>query len=323
MKLRRRQFLHLAAGTAALPAISRIARAQTYPTRPVTLVVGASAGAAVDVLLRALAHSTEMHLGKPIVIDNRPGAGGTLAAAQTAAANPDGYTITNMLLAVFRAAFLRKTNYDPTTDFTYIINVAGYTFGAVVKQDARWQTFEDLLADAKANPGKIAFSTGGTGGGGHVVMEMIAKEQGIKWLHVPFKSSAEAVTAVLGGHVDVMGENSTWAPQVRDGQLRLLVTWGGHRSKGWPDVPTLRDLGIDLAWEAPIGVAGPRGIAPNIVRILHDAFKAGMEDPSFTAMLAKFDQESLYMSSRDYHDFAMRMIPREKQIVEELGLKQN
>ena len=323
MKLPRRKFLHLAAGAVALPAVSRTARAQAFPARPVTLIVPFPAGGSTDITLRALAAASEKHLGQSIVIENRAGAGGTLGPAQMAAtAKPDGYTVSQIPLIVFRAPFLRKTTHDPTKDFTYIIGVSGYTFGVVVRNDAPWKTFQDLVEDARSRPGKINYGTPGAGGGPHIGMEQITRQQGIKLVHIPFKGGAETTNALLGGHIHAVADSTGWAPQVDAGQFRLLVTWGANRTRRWPNVPILKDIGIDMVVNAPYGIASPRGTDPNVVKVLHDAFKKGMDDAAFIATLAKFDQEAAYLSSEGYHAFAMKQIAEEKRIVEELGLKE-
>jgi tripartite-type tricarboxylate transporter receptor subunit TctC len=297
------------------------AEAQEFPVRPVTLLVALPAGTSGDVSLRALASATEKHLGRPIVIENRPGASTTLGPAQMAAtANPDGYTLAQIGPAVFRMPFLTKTTYDPAKDFTYIIAVTGYTLGVVVRSEAPWKTFQEFLADAKANPGKITYGTGGVGTTVYTVMERIARQQGIKWVHVPFKGGDD-VNALLGGHIHAVADPAGWAPQVNAGRLRLLVTFGSGRTRSWPTVPTLKETGIDMVIDAPYGIAGPRGMEPKIVKVLHDAFKKGIEDPSFKATIAQFDQEPFYLSSADYHDFALKQIAEEKRIAEELGLK--
>jgi tripartite-type tricarboxylate transporter receptor subunit TctC len=323
MKFPRRQFLHLAAGAAALPAVSRIARAQAYPSRPVILIVPVPAGSSTDVTLRSLATATERHLGQPIVVENRVGAAGALAPAQMAAtARPDGYTIAQIQQVVFRVPFMRKTTYDPSKDFTYIIAVTGFTYGVVVRSDAPWQTFREFLADAKANPGKVNYSNLGSYVLPHITMERIAKQQGIRWTNVPFRGGSDEINALAGGHIHAIANATFWAPQVNAGQFRLLVTFGANRTKSWPTVPTLRETGIDIVAESPYGLAGPKGMDPKVVKILHDAFKKGMEEPSFAATLKTFDQEPFYLNSEDYHKSAMQQIAEQKQLVEELGLKE-
>jgi tripartite-type tricarboxylate transporter receptor subunit TctC len=323
MKLPRRRFLRLTAGVAALPALARVASGQTFPARPVTLIVPWAAGGTTDVSLRALASATEIHLGQSIVIENRGGAAGTLGPSQMAAnAKPDGYTIAQIAITVFRLPFLSKTSFDPATDFTYIIGLAGYTFGVVVRSDAPWKTFGELLADAKANPGKISYGTPGTGTTLHITMEQIAKRQGIKWTHVPFRGTSESTTSLLGGHIHAVADSTGWAPLVNEGKLRLLVIWSAGRSKNWPAVPTLKDLGIDMIANSPYGLAGPKGMDASVVKVLHDAFKKGLEEPSYAAAMAKFDQEPFYLNSVDYQKFAMKQIAEEKRVIEELGLRE-
>jgi tripartite-type tricarboxylate transporter receptor subunit TctC len=309
---------------AAFAVLGGAAFAQSFPARPVTLIVPWPAGGATDIGMRALAEATVKHLGQPIVIDNRPGGSGTLAPGQMAAtAKPDGYTVAQLPITIFRLPFMRKTTFDPVTDFTYIVGVSGYTFGVVVKNTAPWKTFQEFLAYAKANPGKIDYGTPGAGTSLHITMEQIAQQQGLRWTHVPFKGDAEAIAALHGGHIHAIANSTGWAPLVNSGELRLLVTWGATRTKNWPTAPTLKDAGIDMVSNSPFGIGGPKGMDPAVVRILHDAFKKGMEEPSYAAAMAKLDQELFYLNSADYYAFAMRQIAEQKQLVEDLKLKQD
>jgi tripartite-type tricarboxylate transporter receptor subunit TctC len=299
-------------------------QAQSFPARPITLIVPWPAGGTTDIGLRALATATEKHLGQSIVIENRPGGSGTLGPGQMAAtAKPDGYTVAQIPITVFRFPFLTKTTFDPVRDFSYIIGVSGYTFGVVVRSDAPWKTFPELLADAKANPGKINYGSPGPGTSLHITMEQIAKQHGINWTHIPFKGSAETNNAVLGGHVHAVADSSGWAPLVNAGQLRLLVTWGATRTKNWPAVPTLKEVGIDMVSNSPFGIAGPKGMDPSVVKVLHDAFKKGLEEPSYAEAMVKLDQELFYLSSADYQKFALQQIDEARRYIAELGLKQN
>jgi tripartite-type tricarboxylate transporter receptor subunit TctC len=301
-----------------------LAAAQSFPTRPVTLIVPWPAGGTTDIGMRALATATEKHLGQSIVIENRPGAGGTLGPLQMAAnAKPDGYTVSQIPIPVFRVPYMTKTNFDPAKDLTYIIGLTGYTFGVVVKADAPWKNFGELLADAKANPGKINYGTPGAGTTLHITMEQIAKQEGIRWVHVPYKGSAETTNAVLGGHIHAVADSTGWGPLVNSGKLRLLVTWGATRTKNWPDVPTLKELGIDMVSNSPFGIAGPAGMEPSVVKALHDAFKKGLDEPSNLATMAQLDQEVVYLNSADYAKFIVQQMAEQKQMVEDFGLKGN
>ena len=308
---------------AAMAAFATVAQAQQFPTRPVTLIVPWPAGGSTDIGMRALAAATEKHLGQSIVIENKPGAAGTIGPANMAAnAKPDGYTVAQLPITVFRMPFIQKTSFDPAKDFTYIIHVTGYTFGVVVKADAPWKTFQELLDYAKANPGKVNYGTPGAGSSLHITMEQIAKQKGIKWTQVPFKGVAESMNALLGGHIDVTADSTGWAGAVNAGQARLLVTWGAKRTKNWPDVPILKEIGIDMVSNSPFGIGGPKGMDPAVVKVLHDAFKKGMEEQSYKDAMAKLDQEDFYLGTADYHAYAMQQIGEQKQLVEDLGLRQ-
>jgi tripartite-type tricarboxylate transporter receptor subunit TctC len=312
------------AAAIALVLIAGTANAQSFPVKSVTLIVPFPAGGSTDLVMRALANATQKHLGQPVMIENRPGAGGALSPMQMAStAAPDGYTVAQIPITVFRYPFLQKTTFDPATDLTYILGLTGYTFGVAVKSDSPWQTFQEFIADAKINPGKINYGTPGAGTSLHIGMEQIAKLQGVKWTHVPFKGGADVINALLGGHISADADSTSWAPQVNAGQFRLLVTWGATRTKNWPAVPTLKEIGINLVANSPFGIAGPKGIDPRVVTALHDAFKKGMEEPSYIAEMAKFDQEPFYLNSADYREYAVRTLAEQKRILADLGLSQN
>ena len=310
------------AAVALLGAALGVTRAQDFPSRPVTLIVPYAAGGTTDIGLRALATATEKHLGQSILIENRTGVGGVLGPMQMASgAKPDGYTISQIPITVFRYPFTAKTTFDPLADLTYIMSVSGYTFGVVVKDDAPWATFLALLADAKAHPGKFSYGTPGVGTTLHLTMEQIAKDRGIQWTHVPFRGTADSTNSLLGGHIDVVADASGWAPLVNAGQLRLLVIWSNQRSKSWPNVPTLKEAGIAMVSNSPFGLGGPKGMDPKVVKILHDAFKKGSEEPSYLETLAKLDQEPFYLNTADYRAFAERTFVEQKQLMGELGFK--
>ncbi len=296
-------------------------QAAEFPTKPVTLVVPWAAGGSTDVTMRVLAETTSKHLGQPVIVDNKPGGGGTVGpAAMAATAKPDGYTVAQMPISVMRYPYMMKVSWDTVKDFTYIINVTGYTYGVVVKNDAPWKTWKDFIAYAKANPGKVTYATPGAGTSLHITMEVIAMKDGIKWIQVPMKGGAETTPAVMGGHVSATADSTGWAPQVDSGDLRLLVTWGPQRTKKWPTVPTLKELGYGIVSNSPFGVAGPKGMDPKVVKVLHDAFKKGMEDPAFLNVLAKFDMDPIYMGTAEYAKYVKEQCEQEKIYIEKLGL---
>jgi len=191
----------------------------------------------------------------------------------------------------------------------------------VVKKDAPWKTWNEFIAYAKANPGKVTYATPGAGTSLHLTMEQIAMKQGIKWTQVPMKGGAETTPAVLGGHVTATADSTGWAPQVDSGDLRLLVTWGNQRTKRWPTVPTLKELGYGIVSNSPFGIAGPKGMDPKVVKTLHDAFKKGMEDPAFVKILENFDMEPFYKNTEDYAKYVKELCAEGKEMVDKLGLK--
>jgi len=303
---------------AALFALAAGAAAQPFPTKPVTLVCPWPAGGSTDITMRALAEATAKYLGQQVVIENKPGAGGTLGAVALLNARPDGYTVSQIPLGVFRVPHLEKTAYDPLKDFTYLLGVSGYTFGVVVPADSPYKSFSDLVAFAKANPDKIAYGTPGANTSLHVTMEEIAWNQGIKWVHIPHKGNAPNMLAILGGQVNAAADATGWGPHVDAGKLRLLVTWGDKRTKRWPSVPTLQELGFGIVSNSPYGLAGPKAMDPKVVQILHDAFKKGAEDPIHLAALEKYDQDLWYRSSEDYAKYARETFAAEKATMERL-----
>ena len=179
-----------------------------------------------------------------------------------------------------------------------------------------------MIDYAKANPGKVNYGTPGAGTSLHITMEQIAKAKGIKWTQVPFKGGADNMNALLGGHIDVTTDSTGWAELVNAGKFRLLVTWGAQRTKNWPNVPILKEVGIDMVSNSPFGIGGPKGMDPAVVKVLHDAFKKGMEEQSYKDRSSSSTWSLITSSTADYHAYAMQQITEQKQLVEELGLRQ-
>ena len=290
-----------------------------YPNKPVTLLVPWAAGGGSDIVLRVLAESAAKHLGQRIIIENKPGAGGALAAQHMAAnAKPDGYTVSQLALGVFRLPHMANTSFNPVNDLTWILNVAGYQFGTSVRADAPWKPWDELIAYAKKNPGKVAVGNPGTGTSLHLTFEDIGQRLGIEWVHVPYKGSAESSVALRGGQVQVQAGTPTWE-WVEAGQTRVLVMWGNERSKRAPNVPTLKEL-YGIVANSPWGIGGPKGMDPKIVKVLHDAFKKAMDDPTVLKALERQGMEHYYMAGDDYMRWVRRTADEEKKAVERLGL---
>jgi tripartite-type tricarboxylate transporter receptor subunit TctC len=304
---------------AALGLASLAAQAQNYPNRPITLIVPWPAGGSTDTHLRKLSELAAKNLGQPIVIENKPGAGGMLGPAGMAAnAKPDGYTLSQLTIAAFRQPHMQKVDYDPLKDFTYIIGVSGYTFGLVVKSDSPYKTFQDVITYAKAHPGDFSYSSTGTGTSPHLLMEEMAYKAGVKLNHIPFKGNADSTQALMGGHVMAQSDATGWGKFVDAGTFRLLVTFGENRTR-W-GAPTAKELGYDVVSYSPYGIVGPRGMDPKVVKILHDAFRKASEDPENQKVLQTLDQVYWYKSSEDYAKWAAESYVSERATIERLGL---
>jgi tripartite-type tricarboxylate transporter receptor subunit TctC len=309
--------------TAAFAALALVlapcAWGQGYPARAITLIVPWPAGGPTDTHLRKLAEIASRHLGQAIIIENRPGAGGMLGPASMARnAAPDGYTISQLTVSAFRQPYMQKVDWDPLKDFTYIIGVSGYTFGIVVKSDSAFKTFDDLIAYARANPGKLSYGSTGTGTSPHLLVEEVASKAGVQLLHVPFKGNADSTQALMGGHVMAQSDATGWGKFVDQGAFRLLVTFGEQRTR-W-GAPTAKELGYDVVSYSPYGIVGPKGMDPRVVKILHDAFKKASEDPENQKMLQQLDQVYWYRSSDDYAKWAAETYVTERALIERLGL---
>ena len=321
---RRRQWLGLLGALALGPAWGvALAQAQApaaFPTRPITLWLPWPAGGATDLSFRVLAEAASRRLGQKVLIENRSGAGGTLAMPVLQHAAPDGYTLAQLPQTVLRAPWTRKVLWDPIRDTTPIIQLSGVTFGIVVPQSSPFKSLDDLFAHAKAHPNALSIATNGTGTTPHVVIDELFGKRALSYIHVPYKGTAEQMIAVTAGQV-MVGVNSTgFAPFVDSGQLRLLVTFGEHRTKRWPQVPTLKDLGHNIVAMSPYGLAGPAGLPPAVVQVLHLAFKAAMNDPAFIAELARYDQEPAYLPPADYGRALRAAYENERRVVDRLGL---
>jgi tripartite-type tricarboxylate transporter receptor subunit TctC len=316
--MRRRHLIQLAA--AGLAATSLGVHATTFPAKPIKLVIAFPAGGPTDITMRSLAENASKVLGQAVVIENKPGAGGTLPAQMLQTAPADGYTLAQIPLGVFRLPYTTKINWDPVKDIAYVINVTGYAFGIVVPTDSPIKTWKDFVAYAKANPGKLSYGSTGTLTSPHLTTELIAQKLGIQLNHIPYKGSAELTQAIVGGHVMAAADSTGFAPLVESGKLRVLNTWGEQRLAKFPDAPTLKELGIDIVQNSPFGIGAPRGTPPEVVKKLHDAFKKAMEEPSYVQALARYDMLPIYMDSAQYARFAQETFQKEKALVEKLGL---
>ena len=317
--MQRRQILQSAA-LLSTPALAIMAQAQTFPAKPIKLVIAFPAGGPTDATMRVLADNASKIFGQAVIVENKPGAGGTLPAQGLQTSSADGYTLAQIPLGVFRLPYTTKMTWDPIKDLAYVLNVTGYAFGLVVPADSPLKSWTHFVGWAKANPGKLSYGSTGTMTSPHLTMELIAQKLGIELLHVPYKGSADLMQSILGGNIMAAADSTGFAPQVEAGKLRVLNTWGAERLAKFPDAPTLKELGLGLVQNSPFGIAAPRDTPPAVVKRLHDGFKQAMEQDSYKTALAKYDMTPMYMSSTAYLKFAQETFVREKALVEKLGL---
>lgn len=316
----RRTFVKSSAALSLAVAFPQIATAQAFPAKPIKLICPWPAGGSTDAVMRALAESASKALGGQVVIENKPGASGMLGPNDLLRAPPDGYTLSQITIGVARLPHMQKMQFDPLKDFTYIACLTGYTFGIVVRADSPIKSIKDLVEFAKANPGKFTYGSTGTGTTPHLAFAEFASKAKIDLTHVPFKGSSDGIQALLGGHVMAHSDATGWAPHVEAGTLRLLATYGSKRTKRWPQVATLNELGYDTVSDSPFGIGGPKGMDPAVVKKLHDAFKKTLEDPAVVASFDKYDQSIIYMGTEEYSQFIRNTFQSEKAVIERLGL---
>ncbi len=292
-----------------------------YPERPITMFISMAPGGSVDICSRSISAAAEKILGKPIVIENRAGGGGTVAFALVANAKPDGYTLCGgVSTGIVRAPQMQKVTFKPLKSFTPIIAYAAPFNGIVVKVDAPWKTFKELVEYAKKNPNKVKYGTGGIGTAMHHAMAFVEHQDGIKWIHVPYKGNAEALTALLGGHVDVASVGPEWVPFVRSGTMRVLVITEEKKNPNYPDVPTLKELGYDFANETVFCIVGPAGLPPDIAKKLESAFAKAADSKEVKTAVEKLDLIPILMVGKDYDDYLKNVWSRLEKNMKETGL---
>lgn len=317
---------NLLVGAAAVGAATLLrplsAFAQGYPERPITFICPWPAGGTADQSMRALCQVAARALGQAIAVENKAGASGMIGTKAMASAKPDGYTIGQIPISVTRFSQLGTLQLDPLKDFTYLARTSGQTFGIAVPANSQFKSLQEVVAFAKANPGKVTYAHAGVGGATHVGMEEFAITAGIQFNHVPYKGGAEALQGVLGGHVDLLADSSSWAPHVEAGKLRLLATWGEQRTVRFKDAPTLKELGYNVVVDAPNGIGAPKGIDPAVAKKLRDAFRLAVASPEFKQVTDRIDAPVLYLDGPDYEKYVASMYKKETVLIERLKLRE-
>lgn len=316
--LARRALLGAVTLTLARPSLGQ----GRFPNRPVRFLIPWAPGGSLDTFMRIQAELFQQEYGQALIIENRPGARGTLAAQQLITqTRPDGYTVAHHHLSVIRHPFLtRRPTWDPVGDFTYVMQQTGFVFGHVVHPASGWNTLADLWAAARARPGQISYGTSGIATSNHLAQEELCEREGVQMIHVPYRGTAENITAVLARQLDVIANSNSWQPNVEAGQLKLLAVWTRDRLRAFPEVPTLKDLGYDMVVTSPYGVAGPKGMDPEITERLHQCFRFTQFHPRTQEFMRNNDLPDEYLGPADYTAFARDRAAYEQRMVQRLGL---
>jgi len=321
MKLPRRQFLHLAAGAAALPAVSRIARAQAYPTRPVRLIVGFPPGTATDTDARLIAQWLSGRLGQQVIVDNRTGAGTNIAVENVVRAAPDGYTLLMVTVTnAINATLYQGLNFDLLRDIAPVAGTMRTANVLVVNPAVPARTLPQFIAYAKANPGKINYGSGGIGAGNHVAGELFKFMTGVDLVHVPYRSSM--TPDLIAGQVQVAFTPIPLSIAfIRDGKLRALAVTGAKRSDALPGIPTVSEFVPGYLAEIWHGVGAPKNTPADIIDKLNKEIGAGLADPAMIAKFANVGAEAMPMTPGEFGQFIVAEIDKWAKVVRFAGIK--
>jgi tripartite-type tricarboxylate transporter receptor subunit TctC len=323
MKLLRRKFLHIAVGAAALPAVSRIARAQPYPARPVQLVVPATPGAGSDITARLIGQRLSERLGQPFVVENRSGAGTNLGTEFVVRAPPDGYTLLLVTPAnTINAAIYDHLNFNFIRDIAPVAGVVLAPEVMVVSPSIPVRTVPEFIAYAKANPGKLNIGSSGVGSGSHLAGELFRAMTGVEWFHVPYRGPAEAQTAMLSGQVQVyFGPLSAAIEFIRTDKLRALAVTGAMRSEALPDLPTVAEFVPGYEATGWFGVGAPKDTPAEIIAKLNTEINAALAEPKMKIELADLGDTPFAGSPGDFGKFIADETEKWARVIKFAGIK--
>ena len=323
MKLPRRQFLHLAAGAAALHAVSRTASAQAYPTKPIRWIIGFPAGGGADTVARIMEPWLSRRLGQPVIIENRPGASTNIAVQAVVNSPPDGYTLLwHGLSSVVNASLFTNLPFDIQRDIDPTAGVVSYPMIMVAHPSVPAKSVAELIAHAKANPGKVTMASFGTGSASHLAGELFKFMAGIDMVHIPYRGGAPMTTDLIGGQVQVGFDVMVTAlPQVRSGKLRALGVLGAKRFDLLPDVQTVAETVAGYEASTWAGVGVPRGTPPEIIERLSREVNAGLAQPDIRARLADVGTVPMVLSAAEFKAYIAAEAAKWDKVVKIAGIK--
>lgn len=297
-------------------------QASTFPNKPIQLVLPFPVGGSFDPTLRAFAQAVGKELGQPMVLMHQPGAGGVLGTANVAQmTKADGYTIGVMHNSVIRAPLVQRVNWHPLENFTYLASLYDMVTGIVVAHDAPWQTFKDVMAEAKQKPGQLSWGNVGAISINRITAQRLARLENTSFNMVSFKGASDAFQSLIGRHLDVYGDPG-YGAQVQGGRVRLLATFTDDRmAKYGGKVPTVKEHGYDLAIDSPVGLVTPKGLPPEIAARLEAAFAKAAQDSVYLQQLELFDWLPKFTSGADYANYAKLQFARDQKMLDEIGFK--
>jgi tripartite-type tricarboxylate transporter receptor subunit TctC len=323
MKLPRRNFLHLAAGAAAFQAAPRFARAQTYPTRPVHIVVGFPPGGSNDIIARLIGQWLSERLGQSFVIENRPGAGSNIGTELITKANPDGYMLLEALgINAWNTTIYDNLNFNFIRDIAPVASIGREPGVMVVNPSFPAKTVAEFIAHAKSNPGRVNMASAGAGSAGHLYGELFKAMTGVDMVHVPYRGGALALTALLGGQVQVFIPNVVASIEyIRSGKLRALGVTAATRIDALPDVPPIGDFVPGYEASSWQGIGAPKNTPPEIIAILNREVNAALADPKFKARLADLGVEPFASSPAEFGKFIVEYTERWAKVIRAANIK--
>lgn len=294
-----------------------------FPSRPITLIVQFAPGTTTDIVGRKLSEEVSKILGQPVVVVNKAGGGGTVGVAEMLRSTADGYTIGAVNMPVLSIIpHMQEVPYDPLKDIAHICVVQPYEYGLYVKADAPWNNIKELVNHIKSKPGEFIFGSIGVGTTNHLIMAQIAKQENLKFKHVPYKGDGELIPAMLGGHVHAaVGSPSAVVPQVKAGKLKLLVVTSKDRWSYLPEVPTLLESGYKFYQSSFFSLGAPAGIPETVRQKIEDAFSKALQDPATKADAEqKLYAKLQYMSGKEYAKYIKEQNDFYKVFLKEEGL---
>jgi tripartite-type tricarboxylate transporter receptor subunit TctC len=304
----------IALGLGVLCGLPNAARAE-FPDKPITMIVPWAAGGSTDQTARVLAKAAEQYLGQTIIVENKPGASTTLGMADLARSKPDGYTIGVLSSTAYLVPLQgRKVPYDPIKSFSFISYYGDNLIGIAVLKEKPWQTLKDLIEDGKKRRGEITYGTAGIGTTQHLMTESLQLQSGAKFVHIPQKGSAGSIPALLGGHVDFITETSVWAPFIESGQVRLLAVNTAKRATGYPNVPTLNELGYK-SLRSVQAIIAPANVPEKTRMQLETAFRKALSDTKFQQTMQRLHMEVVDLPGAKVKSLVENEVQSAKQLI--------